>query len=179
MITNEEFQEHLPEDESTFHQLQRTSRDFLQGGSDLVSYLATLEELSDQKIPAEDFEQRIQAGLKCDHMLAELIAELSSTFKIWLLLDLPTAWVTEILERLPFVPPERIINLSVYKPHSDKDLFVRLIQDEVLRPSSTLLVDHDAHRSSTAIRVGLDVAIYVDADRLRRDFGLWRILPIN
>jgi hypothetical protein len=110
-------------------------------------------------------------------VLTELLAELSSTFKLWFLLDLPTVWVTEILERLPFVPPERIIDLSAYKPYSDKDLFERLIQYEVLRPGSTLLADHDALRSSTAIRVGLDVAIYVDADRLRRDFGLWGILP--
>ncbi len=46
-------------------------------------------------------------------------------------------------------------------------------------PGQTLWVDAHSPRTSAALRKGIDAAIFEDAWRLRRDLGMWDLLPLS
>ncbi len=172
-----------PLDESARLQIIRWSRGVVTGTLDSNAYLSRLEDLTGGDIRVDKLERRILDGAVCSTALIEILEDLSGDFNLWLLADLPPSWVAEILEAShlnPLFPSERKLDRSINdEARNYKDFIQRLIQIEELRPGSTLLVDQNARRSSIAIRLGLDVAIYVDPRRLRRDFGLWEIFPFD
>jgi hypothetical protein len=73
------------------------------------------------------------------------------------------------------LPAERVILAPIADPPV---LFDRLVRDKIILPGHTLWIDHDPHRAMTAIRLGLDAALFEDAARLYRDLGLWGLVPL-
>jgi len=110
-----------------------------------------------------------------------LIKELSERVDLGLVSDYPGKWVTPIIKRT---------GLSVYFPGGVDQvigelrpgldytvLFRLLIERNVLKPGSSMWVDHNSLRCMAAIRQGIDAGIFVDARRLYRDLGLWGLMP--
>ena len=58
-------------------------------------------------------------------------------------------------------------------------MFDALVERRVIVPGQTLWVDAHSPRTSAALRKGIDAAIFEDARRLRRDLGMWRLLPLS
>jgi FMN phosphatase YigB (HAD superfamily) len=54
----------------------------------------------------------------------------------------------------------------------------KLCLEQGLIPGRSLWVDSDSHRTSAAIREGVDAIIYVDSRRLRREIALRGLLPL-
>jgi hypothetical protein len=106
-----------------------------------------------------------------------VLQDLAPRIRLGLLSDYPRPWLQEILERSElarfFAPAE--IHCTADWPGAD--LFTALTADGVIRPGHTLWIDYDSPRAGTAIRRGIDAALCVDVRRLRRDLGLWSILP--
>jgi hypothetical protein len=159
------------------------SHEFVAGALDRSSFLSRLEALMDSDVPPEVLELRILERAVPEQGLYEILQGLSPEFNLWLMADLPPLWVLSILDttRLTlFFPSERILDLTLDSGMASNGCpFKALSQTGQLHSGATLLVDRNARRATAAIRQGWDVAIYVDAPRLRRDLGLWGILPFQ
>jgi len=111
-----------------------------------------------------------------------LLEELSSRFRLTLLVDYPGCWF-----RLSsgwndvriYFPEEESFNISEMGIKTEADFFPYLVEHAVVQPGESLLIDHDSSRTAAILRAGLDAGIFVTPARLRRDFGLWSILPLN
>lgn len=110
-----------------------------------------------------------------------LIKELSEGLDLGLVSDYPDKWITPIIMRTglgAYFPrgADQVIGEVWTKPDYI-GLFRFLIEQNVLKPGSSMWVDHNSLRCMAAIRQGIDVGIFVDARRLYRDLGLWGLVP--
>ncbi len=111
--------------------------------------------------------------------LEDLLAELAQSVRLGLVSDYPQPWLETILARSGLSRLFGAANICYTAAWPGSDLFKALAAAGVIRPGHTLLVDHDSRRATAAIRRGIDAALYVDARRLRRDLGLWRLVPLE
>ncbi len=146
------------------------------------SFLARLEQMSQGQASAGAIEDHTMALAVCEPALRELCSDLTATLPLWLLADLPAKWVHPLLKANQLAttfPSDRVLQLRSGTPATGfADYLESLAEVEGLTRGSTLLVDHNARRGMSSIRAGWDVAIYVTPDRLRRDLGLWGLLPM-
>ena len=106
-----------------------------------------------------------------------VLDDLAPRVRLGLLSDYPRPWLQTIMdgtELARFFSPEEIHYTVDWQ---GADLFTALVAGGVIRPGHTLWVDYNSPRSGSAIRRGIDAALCVDVRRLRRDLGLWSILP--
>ena len=66
---------------------------------------------------------------------------------------------------------------TFFVEEDDPDALGTLAVAGALVPGSTLLIDRDPVRTLDALRRGIDVSIFVSADRLYRDLWLWGLTP--
>jgi hypothetical protein len=121
--------------------------------------------------------QAMLAGAETLPGITGLLADLAPRFRLGLLSDYPRPWLETIMDGSGlarfFGPAE--IYYTADRPGAD--LFTALTAEGVIRPGHSLWVDYDSPRAGIAIRRGIDAALCVDVRRLRRDLGLWSILP--
>jgi FMN phosphatase YigB (HAD superfamily) len=131
--------------------------------------------------PAE-LAERIEAGLDLLPGMLGLVDELAGGYRLRLLADYPRRWLLPVMQRTGL--GERFAGrlVTVVPDHTldgtPAALFAMLVSTGAFTAGSSLLVDDDPARCMAAVRAGLDAAIFVDARRLRRDLGLWSILPL-
>lgn len=173
----------MPLDDASQLELILCSRELSAGILDAQNFLSKLQGLTDDEVSLDELEYRVLAEAVCATELKEIIKDLQEEFVLWLFADLPPSWVQTIVDTSHLeevFPSERLLNLNVQSKAVDDEGLIRgLIKNGELHWGSALLVDRNARRSSTAIRMGLDAAIYVDPRRLRRDFRLWGIFPFD
>lgn len=149
---------------------------------DREQFLARLVQMSQGIMPAEAIEDHIKALAVCEPALRELSSDLATALPLWLLADLPADWIHPFLQANQLAatfPSDRVLQLGSGAPANAFAGFLDSLNEvEGLARGSTLLVDHNARRAMASIRAGWDVAIYVSPDRLRRDLGLWGLLPM-
>lgn len=112
-----------------------------------------------------------------------LVKELSERVELGLVSDYPGPWLAPIIKRTglaAYFPggADQVIGELRIKPDYT-ELFRSLIEWNVLKPGSSMWVDHNSLRCMAAIRQGIDVGIFVDARRLKRDLGLWGLMPFT
>jgi hypothetical protein len=61
----------------------------------------------------------------------------------------------------------------------EDDQLRKLLQRGILDTDSTLLIDRHPLRCLRAVDLGIHSGIFVDAPRLYRDLGAWRIVPLE
>lgn len=109
-----------------------------------------------------------------------LIKELSSSLDLGLVSDYPGEWVTPIIDRSglrnSFQGGIHQLVGALRAEYDYTTLFRSLVERNVLKPGSTMWVDHNALRCMAAIRQGIDAGIFVDARRFYRDLGLWGLI---
>jgi hypothetical protein len=127
---------------------------------------------------AQALPQAILARAKTLPRIAGLLADLAPHVRLGLVSDYPQPWLQAAMEDSElagfFGPADRQYTASWH----GADLFATLTRGGVIRPGHTLWVDYDSPRAGIAIRCGIDAALCVDARRLRRDLGLWGLLPL-
>lgn len=117
--------------------------------------------------------------------LLSLIGELVSRYPLDLICDYPQEWVltdspgaiaTDVGWQALFSPESVFFTANYHPARSYQDLLQKMYAEGPLWRGKTLLVDADPARNRLAIRMGLDVAVFVDARRLRRDLALWGLV---
>jgi hypothetical protein len=110
--------------------------------------------------------------------MPEMVRELAATSEIFLASDYPPEWLLPALSHsglAPYCPEDGVVYTAGLGGYSG--LFARLVEAGAIVPGHTIWVDSHSRRTSEALRKGIDAAIFVDAPRLRRDLGLWGLLP--
>ena len=109
-----------------------------------------------------------------------ILDTLAGKFELVLLSDYPVTWCNNILDGSPFAGYcSQIVHTAHEGPHDTYvSLFEYLIENEVMKPGRTVMVDWHSQQPSAAINTGLDAAIFIDAARFYRDLGLWGIVPL-
>lgn len=109
-----------------------------------------------------------------------LLSDLALTCELRLVSDYPAEWLLPALARgglariLPAYEIAYVAGLGGFP-----GLFDALVERGVIVPGQTLWVDAHSPRTSEVLRKGIDAAIFEDAWRLRRDLGMWGLLPLS
>jgi len=109
-----------------------------------------------------------------------LLEDLALTCELCLVSDYPAEWLLPALTRgglARIFPAGEIAYVADFGGFSG--LFDTLVERGVIVPGQTLWVDAHSPRTSAALRKGIDAAIFEDAWRLRRDLGMWDLLPLS
>ena len=108
-----------------------------------------------------------------------LLLDPALTCELRLVSDYPAEWLLPALARSGLArifPADEIAYVADLGGFSG--MFDALVERGVIVPGRTLWVDAHSPRTSAALRKGIDAAIFEDARRLRRDLGMWRLLPL-
>jgi hypothetical protein len=136
------------------------------------------------------------ATLVVDDLLAEIpkradplpgmpgvIGDLAADYELALVSDYPRRWLLPAMQRgglSRWFADETVFCVSEHAVSGEyPELFETLVTSKVIIPGSSLWVDHNPSRTSVAIRQGIDASVFVDADRLYRDLGLWGLVPLE
>jgi hypothetical protein len=111
--------------------------------------------------------------------MPSLLSDPALTCEKRLVSDYPAVWLLPALARSGLA---RVFSAAEISYVADlggfAGMFDALIARRVILPGNTLWVDYHSPRTSEVLRKGIDAAIFVDARRLRRDVGLWRLAPL-
>jgi hypothetical protein len=144
-----------------------------------TAFLSNVEAFTGETLPALELEQLILRNATIEPGLEELARELARKYRLSLLADIPPEWVEAIINKGFFkhiMISNRILDWRVPREEQeDTRILGSRIRMHELRQGSTLFVDREARRAMTIIRAGYDAAIYVNAERFRRDLQLWGI----
>jgi hypothetical protein len=149
----------------------------------LMNDLEYCQEICDEmhlKIRAETIKEKILSAIIPNKSVYEIINLLPKSLQKWLIVDYPAAWFERISERLEInlsIPSERIIFLSKCSlKNITSDIFVYLTTNINMPKNECLLVDENPKRVIEAFNYGLPSIIFVDAQRLKREFILRKYL---
>jgi hypothetical protein len=109
-----------------------------------------------------------------------LLDELAERYPLSLLSDYPPAWLLPSLPQTGLAkrfPRSSILFPQDFRAPSYQALLATLVNLEVIQPGKTLIVDGNPERAQLTVRAGIDVTIFVDSRRLRRDLVLWGLAP--
>ena len=106
--------------------------------------------------------------------MLNLLDDLRPTVRLMVLLDWPLAWASPTLAALGDVEIVDLANLGAFDSATAQ--FIALLAHGLLRARHSLTVEPITQRALAALDCGLDVAIYEDEPRLRRDLGLWGLV---
>ncbi len=146
------------------------------------AYCRAAVELAGASMPPADLATYLENRLDLVPGILAVVDELAShRYRLHMLWDLPRRWLTPVAQRTGLAqrfPDAAVIVIEDYPPGGSLvALLNSLVSARIIAPGRSLLVDDDPVRAMATVRLGLDVGIFVDAERLRRDLGLWRILP--
>jgi hypothetical protein len=129
------------------------------------------------------FAASLTQGVSVPAPQAALVQEMVGRYRLSLLSDYPAPWLEPILPHTGLAgafPPDEIWYTAELAAGAGYDrLFAEAVRRGALRPGESLLIDHHSRRTTAALRIGIDTAIYVDPPRLRRDLALWRLPPFG
>jgi hypothetical protein len=123
---------------------------------------------------------RLTEGVVAEPGMVSLIEEVARSSDVCLASDYPAVWLLPALARnglASYFLADKLFYIADLGGYAA--LFERLEAAGVIMPGHTLWVDAHSPRTSEALRRGIDAAIYVDARRLRRDLGLWRLVSLS
>jgi hypothetical protein len=162
------------------HELEISLRD---GQIDPQEFCNEAVELIDAALPPEDLNRFIPNTVDLLPGIDRVLDELAQDNECFLVSDYPRDWLMSIMGRLNlyrwFNQSALAFTAELNTSGDYEKLFKALVKAEVIAPGRSLWIDHNSARTSTAIRQGIDAAICVDANRLYRDLGLWRLVPLT
>jgi FMN phosphatase YigB (HAD superfamily) len=145
-----------------------------------LEYCQTIYDETHLIIKPETITERILKSITTNESIYEIINLLPENYQFWLIVDYPDNWFRKISERLEvhrFFPMERTIFLSKCGlSNTSPDLFEYLPNHINFPIDRCLLVDNNQKRVIKAINYGLPSIIYVDAQRLKREFILRKLI---
>ncbi len=122
---------------------------------------------------------RLLAAVHPQPGMVALVGSLAAQLPVRFVCDYPRPWLATLVaggELGAHIETGQTVYTA--EVHADGESWCRaLIAAGVLTLGNTLWIDGDTRRAVTALRHGVDAALYADAEHLRRDLGLWR-LPI-
>lgn len=158
-------------------------RELATGALSPAEYCQQALHLTRAHMQAAELERRIVDAIPLHADILRVVDALIGRYDVRLLANLPPYWLDGLMGRLDLAArfdADRIAVAVDYHPRDlSADLLSRLVDAGIIVPGRTLLVDDDPLRAETAIRAGLDAALFVDARRLYRDFGLWGLVPLR
>lgn len=147
------------------------------------TYCRRVVEVSGADRHATRLAEAIRGQLAPRENVPSLLAELALRVDLQLVCDYPRAWWEPAAERHDLgksFPREEIFYLPEHRvPLDYRAYFEALVSARIIQRGRSLWVDHHSPRTSAAIRCGVDAAVFVDAERFKRDLGLWDLLPLS
>jgi hypothetical protein len=129
---------------------------------------------------AARLDEHLAEGVAAEPGMVSLIEEVARGSEVCLVSDYSAAWLLPALARNGLASLFQADKLFYIADLGGlAALFERLVAEGAAIPGHTLWVDAHSPRTSEALRKGIDAAIYVDARRLRRDLGLWRLVALS
>ena len=145
-----------------------------------LEYCQTICNEMHLKIKPEGLNEKILAAIKPNRFVYEIINLLPEKFQHWLIVDYPANCFNQISESLEvhrFFPLERMIFLpKCGLKNITPDLFSYLPNHINMPIDRCLLIDENSKRVIKALNYGLPSVIFVDAQRLEREFILRKII---
>jgi hypothetical protein len=129
---------------------------------------------------AERLHERLARELMPLEGIPALLSDPALTCELRLISDYPAEWLLPALTRgrlARIFPAGEIAYVAALGGFPG--LLDALVERRVIVPDQTLWVDAHSPRTSAALRKGIDAIIFEDARRLRRDLGMWRLLPLS
>jgi len=159
----------------------RLAEELYLGKIDGRSFCRGVVEAAGIRVTPERLEGKLLSAALPHIPALEVLAQLPSDYRIWLVSDYPREWfggLSSKLERYPFFSPERLIFTADYRLEKlVPEIFPLLVRDAGQPRESCVLIDGDSARAVEAVKCGLPAELYVDAFRLRRSFLLRKMLP--
>jgi hypothetical protein len=160
---------------------QDISQDLILGRLDGLSFCERIVIESETSLKAEDLEDAILRLAVPRRPVMEVLAELSSTYPIWLVSDYPPDWYASISKEFdpyPFIDENRLIFTAACQLNRlIPDLYYLLVQKVNQEMNACMMVTGTSSHSVEAVKHGLTTEIFIDAFRLRRSFVLRKMLP--
>lgn len=153
------------------------------GKLDGRSYCRAVIEKAGGSSSAEDLEAAHLREATLKESILAVLAELPSIYQIWLISDYPPDWFRPISAQLtpfPFVHAERVIfTKELGLTNLVPDIIPQLTRSARQPMEACMVVDGDPRRAVEAVKHGLSSAILIDSFRLRREFGLRKMLSAS
>lgn len=170
-----------PTDIRTRRALVDLEADLCRGAMGAEDYCKRVVEVGGAPFDAETLATAIPEHLSAMPGMPALLGELAEAYRLRLVAGFPRQWATPVVERAGVARcfSEPVLFSAEYGPADcGPALLEKLLASGEIVRDSTLWVDDHPHRAMSAIRLGIDAAIFVDEPRLRRDLGLWSLLPL-
>jgi hypothetical protein len=145
-----------------------------------LTYLKKIIEKTKLALEPEKFRDIVLSLARPFPGVVDTIDQLPPSFKRWLIVDYPRSWYDQICGSLGItrcIPAERRIYLSRSNlPQLLPDVFKYLMQVIRVPAKQCLIFDLQSRRSSLALNNGIPSAVFVDAERLKREFLLRKFI---
>lgn len=145
-----------------------------------LTYLKTISEKARLVFEPEKLREIVLGSARPCPGVVETIGLLPPSHKSWLIVDYPRSWYDQICGNLGItrcIPAERRIYLSRSNlPQLLPDVFKYLLQAIRVPAKQCLIFDLQSRRSSLALNNGIPSAVFVDAERLKREFLLRKFI---
>lgn len=132
-------------------------------------------------LSAEALESAIKEGVRTRSSVLEVLAELCHAYQPWLISDYPPEWYEAIEARVRlstyFSKDHLVFTSSCQLTRMVPDLFYYLAWRANQPIEACLVIDGIPKRAVQALQHGVPSAIFVNADRLKFEFVLRRMLP--
>lgn len=162
-------------------QLRQIAEDLYLGRSNAKVFCQQAIEVAGVALLPAQLEARLKANARLRDSVLEVISSLPDTYDIWLVSDYPPEWYESIqawTALSTLFDKERVVFTSrCCLPRMVPDIFYYLVRQAGRSMDTCLIVDGMPARAVQAVRHGLSSAIFVDAEPLRREFILRRMLP--
>lgn len=174
----------LPEDKPASPKIQRALFDLemalCTGDLSPEQYCQQAIQATQATLEADDLAAGIPDHLQPLPGIPPLIDELAETIPLRLVSGYPKQWTLPVLQRAELTDrfESSILYAAEYHPADCcSALFEAMLASGEIVKDQMIWIDANSHRTSAAIRLGIDASVYVDAVRLRRDLALWGLVP--
>ena len=157
-------------------EFEQDTEELILGRVDDLTYLKKMGEKAKLALAPEKFRDVVLATMRPFPGVVDTINLLPASYKRWLIVDYPRSWFDQVSGRLGItkcIPGDRRIHLTRSGlPKLMPDVFNYLIQTIRAPAKQCLIFDLQSRRSSQALNNGIPSAVFVDAERLKREFFL-------
>jgi len=144
-------------------------------------YCASVAAACEAGVGPQELQEHIRARAAVRQDVLQVIADIPSSYSLWLLRDLPQTWFDAIDGRPAlegYFPAERLLAIAGLGLDSlgPEELFAALPRAVQQPAGRCLVVDADSRRAVGNIRLGLASIIYVYPARLAHELALQKII---
>ena len=169
-------------DYSSKYKLHDLCTDLSMGKIGPEDFLTIIAEYQGESPDAEVQVREILEQINIDQKVLDVIAEAEKQYQLVYICDYPSGWSNSLMERFsskPAIIQNAIFTDQMALNDMQSDLLNKTLQITGLSSELCLWVDAYEKRTMQAVANRLHAVIFVDASRLRREFVLRGMFPLE